>query len=488
MDNKITYETANDRPLKLSDLMWEIVLRWRLWVISAIAFAVLLGGMKYVQDMRAAKQAESGDVDIEDIRVQLTDEENTQLLIAFDLRTQLENLECYQRESIRFHLNPYAENIVSLVYYVEIDHSEGTEEEAVSDSRSEITGAYVSYVANNDINRELCAQLDWDIQESYIGELVSAWVSAYSTSNNRYIADADVFRVRIAGASEEDAAKVADVVSELLAQYQLELNEKIGPHELVLINRSSSVEIDGSLAAEQRDLSVILRTLRVNLSDLVAQFSEKQLLVWDEFEAENSSVKDAAQVETDLPGISIKYVLLGAFGGAFLACLWIVICGLWNSRIKNVDELQQMYGIRGFGNLPESEKEKRILAFVDRWLLSLRYKEQWTENERRDLILTNIKVTCKKEAIDHIFITSSVHFPEESRTKVEQLIEGLRKFDITAEYGDCITSNAASFERMAQIGQTILVEKAEVSKYVSVGKEIGVCREQNVNILGVIVI
>lgn len=491
MDSKIVYKNANDRPLKLSDLMWEILLGWRLLLVFAVVFAVAFGGLKYVRDMRTPEQSENATVDIKELETQLTEDERAQIFAAKSLRMQISNQERYQCESIRINLDAYAKNTVVLQYYVDTNYSFNLNEDISLDYVNDIIAAYVSYIENNGINEELGKQLEWDIDERYIGELVSAEANVIKVGDNEADARVKMFQVRITGESADKAEELADVISELLAQYQPGLNEKIGQHELTMVDRYSSVSIDRELSTEQEEFAVSMKTLRTNLDSMVEKFSANQLSVWnlelgaaEEVEEADGS---AAVNEETLSAFSIKYVLIGAFGGVFLGCIWIVICCLWSSRIRNMEELQQMYGVRGLGSLSETVKRKRVLEGVDRWLLSLKDKERWTADERKNLILTNIRVICKKEGVERVFLTSSVHMAEESRRTIDQLIDELQKFGIKAEYGDCIASNAASVERMAEIGQIIFIEEAGVSRYESIEKEIGVCCEQNINILGAIV-
>lgn len=491
MDNNAIYKNTNDRKIKLSDLMWEILLGWRLLLIFAVAFAVALGGLKYVRDMRASGQSDNTTVDIKEMEVQLTEEERAQIIAAKSLRMQISDQERYQSESIRINLNAYAKNTVVLQYYVDTDYSFNLNEDISPDYVNDIIAAYVSYIENNGINQELGKQLEWDIDERYIGELVSAEADAINVEDNKADAGIKMFQVWITGESADEAEELADVISELLAQYQMILNEKIGQHELTMIDRYSSVSVDRELSTEQKEFAASMKTLRTNLDSIVAEFSANQLSVWnlewDAVEEAEEADGSAALNEETVPALSIKYFLVGAFGGVFLGCIWIVIYCLWSSRIRNMEELQQMYGVRGLGSLPETVKRKHVLEGVDRWLLSLKDKEQWTADERKNLILTNIRVICKKEGVERIFLTSSVHMAEESKRTIDQLIDELQKFGIKAEYGDCITSNAASVERMAEIGQIIFIEKAGVSRYDSIEKEIAVCCEQNINILGAVV-
>lgn len=468
--------------IRLSNLFWDIVFGWRFLLVSAIVCAVVLTEVKYVKDQKNAAllaQNESETISIEEIEAQLTEEEQARLSEANNLRVQVEGQEQYQKESVRINLDAYAENIVVLQYYVNTNYSFNINEDIVPDHVNDIIAAYVSYIGNNGIHKELGKQLQWDIDECYIDELVCANI------NNT----GDMFTVQILGADADKADELADAVAASVAQYQSNLIEKIGEHELVMVDRYSSVVIDNNLATEQSKLETSIKTLRANLAAVVAEFSSNQLAVWNmESNMAEGEEEEPQPIVVPVPTVSVKYILLGAFVGIFLSCIWIVCRCLLNARLQNVGELQQMYGVRSFGNLADAVPKKRILGCVDRWLSSLREKEQWTAEERRELVVTNMKVTCKKEQIERIFLTSVIHMTEADKTQISLLIEELQKFGIKAEFGECITSNAESVEQMSEYGQVVLVEKVGVSKYEAVGKEIGLCCDQGVNVLGAVVL
>ena len=46
------------REISLRHLFWKVMLGWKLWIVCALLFAILLPGVKYVKDARAYKAAQ----------------------------------------------------------------------------------------------------------------------------------------------------------------------------------------------------------------------------------------------------------------------------------------------------------------------------------------------------------------------------------------------------------------------------------------------
>lgn len=482
MGNDTVHKQPNERMIKLSDLFWSIIFGWRYVLVSVIVFTIGIAGGKYLKDYKqnSVIKEENNESNIVDIEKQLTLDEQKMLLMATDLQKQMDTQEKYRRESVWINIDAYAENTVTMQYYVDTNYSYNLNETIVQDNVNDVVAAYISYINDDGIYGELEKQLQWDVETCYITELVHA---GNSTSDR-------IFTIYVLGENAEKARELATVVDNLIMQYHKNLVEKIGEHDLTMIDTCSGVTIDTDLAETQAKIDASLKKQKQELDAMIDAFSPNQLVVWNEENGLEEEKTNLVEIEPEIETVtfSIKYAVLGVFVGIFLGCVWIVCRYLLGNRVRSVEELQQMYGLRGFGNLSEGKSGKGVLGNIDKWLRTLRDKEQWTDEERRGLVVTNMKVICKKERVQKVFLTSSVHMPEADRNQINQIIEELKKYNIEAKYGECIMTNASSIERVAEIGQVVFVEKAGVSKYESIGNEIGICVDSGVNVLGVIVL
>lgn len=484
MGNNMVQKKANERLIRISDIMWEIIFGWRLLLICAIVLAVTLGGVMYLKDKKEAESAASKDsqqqelISVEELEAELTEVEYEQILVADKLAEHKNQLETYWNESIWINLDAYAVDMVVLQYYVDTNYTFDFNMEISPDYAEDVISAYVSYVNNHGACEQLSNAINWGVEARYLGELIGG------TANE----SGKMFSVNIMGKDANKTNELARAVNEVLLQYQQVISGKIGTHELILIDQYNSTRYDSALADEQEKIEKALALYEEEYDARIANFSKNQLAVWKARQDRNEGVenKDSETIATPTPTVNIKYILLGGFGGVFLAVLWIAFTFLLNVRLKNADEIQQMHGVRSLGTLWENGKKKRIFAVVDKWLYKIKNKETLTIEEQRELMLTNISVGCRKEQVTKVYFASSVQISESDKKQVVWLCEQLREEGIEAEYGERVMVNAEAIEKMAETGQLILVEKVGLSHYDAIEKVIGVCCDLEINILGAV--
>ena len=475
--------------IRRNDIIWKVIYSWRFILLFALISSLVLTGLKYTIDMstftkaqnqKISEESSSEKLSLEELWTQLTDREATALKEAQYIQNQIEEKEEYKQNSIYINLDPYAENSISLLYYIDTNYIININNDILQDNVSALREAYVSYINCFGIQEGLQKAIDWDIEDAYINELVR--VKDVSSENTQFV-------VYVSGADMDQAVELAEEVAKLIQAYQPVLEEKIGEHDLILIDSYRSIVIDESLASKRNDLDNSIVSLQKNLDKLIAEFSDAQLRILQQGEED---ITDQAINETinskearKRPGISKKFIILGILIGLFVGCGLIILQYIFSGRMRSIDELQKIYGIRIFGIMAEKEK-KKPLAFVDHLLDKVSHKENWTLQEQRELILTNLKVTCKKENIKKIFVTSSLHVNEKERSLIEHLLSGLKESGIEVKFGENVMRNSKSFEQMADIGNVVIIEEENVSKYRMFEKEISLCMEQSAAVLGVI--
>ena len=288
------------------------------------------------------------------------------------------------------------------------------------------------------------------------------------------------------GEDEQQIEQLAGAVEKAIDEYKPTLEEKIGKHDLILVSNLASTVVDTTLMEMQTKLDDSITTLQTKLDTITAAFSADQKQI---FEGEQEAEEDAEEnknVATSA-SVSVKYIVLGAFAGAFLACVWIALRYILGNKLKNTAEMEELYGLRIFGELEQKEgKKKRFLAVIDREIDKLCKKEVWTLEEQKKLILTNLTVSCKKEGITKLFVTTSLHLTEMEKQLIESVTKELKNVGIEVVFGENILRNAKSFEQMSEVGTVILVEKVGHTSYSNLEKELTLCMQQKAVVFGVI--
>lgn len=477
------WKKSENQEIKLTDLLWKCIRGWRLLLVLMLLLAVLAPAYKYAKDKKSAAGTSQTTVSVEDLKAQLTDKEKQGLDNVEQLEKLRDKREVYQDESILMNIEAYQKNVVTLQYYVDTNYTYNYTKDVTPDYSSALVNAYIAYIENKGILQPVCEKLDETGSEQYVGELITAGSRVATDGNQMDAADTSnkIFAVYVTGGDMEYANTLADAVADAILAYQPSLEEQIGSHTLSLIDRYESVVADSSLAAQQSTLSDTITTIQTKIDTITAAFTPAQTQI---YEQENGTV--AATETTAAVSVSKKYIVLGAFAGLFLGCCFIAAGYILGRKVKNSGELQDIYGIRVFGEETIEKQKQRVFGFVDRWLDHLQHKEQWTAEEQKELILANLITTCKKESIEHVFVTTSLHLDDQAKAVTEELLDAVRKEGITVTFGENITRNARSLEQMAETGRVILIERAGVTEYPALEKELDLCVQQKAEVLGVI--
>jgi hypothetical protein len=67
------------REISLRQLFWKVMMGWKLWIVCAVLFAILLPGVKYAKDVRAYHAAQQPKDEKQEPTVVLTDDEQQQI-------------------------------------------------------------------------------------------------------------------------------------------------------------------------------------------------------------------------------------------------------------------------------------------------------------------------------------------------------------------------------------------------------------------------
>lgn len=488
-NNTQMWNKSEEREISIGDLLWKLVYGWRLIIVWAVVLAVCLGGLKYVKDVRATKALSQVEIiSIEEKEENLSEEEKKALEDARAVQNSIAEKQDYQSRSALMRINPYAKPVVTLQYYVDTHYIMNYTQDIELDYSAEIVAAYTSYVENKGLLSNVSDTLKWEMADPYLAELISVGrrVSNDSDVSDTTNGSGNTFVVYLTGEDEEQLKELTSAVEVAIEDYKPTLEQKIGTHDLVLVSSLTSTVVDATLMNTQTALADSITTLQTKLDTMTAAFSaaQKQILEGEKEVEEESEPEERVSLGAS---ISVKYIILGAFVGIFLACVWIALRYILSNKLKGISEFEELYGLRIFGELEDKEgKKKRFLAVVDRCLDKLRKKEQWTLEEQKELILTNLTVSCKKEAISKLFVTSSLHLTEAEKQLLETVTKELKAAGVQVVFGENIIRNAKSFEQMSEIGTVVLVEKAEQTQYKNLEKELTLCAQQGARVFGVI--
>ncbi len=459
-----------EREVDLIELFWNILLGWRKIVCLGILFAILVSGMKYFMSVRSYRALQN--INFEEAKEELKKEELEKLEDAKGLQTRVDDYEKYMETSVLMQIDPYAKPIVQLQYYVESDYIINYTKDSKRDYTNDVTSMYCNYINSGDMAQKVIEEAGLSVSKEGFTELIQV----SQNSGTIYIS-----------ISYTDAGKLTDisnVVKSLLQQKSSEM-QKLGSHTLEVINESQNVVVDSALVERRENIANSIITLKSQLQNLKNGMSNEQKAIFKEELAQMSGEEE----EQEEPGFSIKFVILGALVGIFLACAWIAVKMVFTARLQNPKEIRSMYGIRLLGEVTLHSEKKRFLSVIDKWILAIknRKKKILSVEKQVELVSTNSALFCRQQNVDCVYITGS-EYESVDAAVLKKIRENLTRHKINVKEGENIAYSAMSLQSCIEAGNVLFIEQTGKSVYNEIYNEINLAIEQKCNILGAVVL
>lgn len=462
-------QERGEREINLMGLIWQAIFGWRQIICFGVFFAILLSGAKYFKDIQGYKKEQSS---VGQEEMVLPDEEMEQVLEARNLMSRIEEYEGYLETSALMQINPYEKPLVELQYYIDSDYTFNYTQENKSDYTNNLMALYYNYIVSGEMSKEIIKKAGLSIRQADISELWAISQSDYS------------FSVKFICPEEKKMGAVAEVIKEQLKEKEQEF-QLIGAHELKLLGESENVVVDYGLIDRKNTISNNIATINTQLNNLKTNMTEGQIGLID---SEQTGTANNPKI-TGKPRFSFKYVVLGAFVGIFLACAWIVCKVLFTVRLQSPEEIRTYFNARLLGEVTMQPQKKRFLSIIDDRLLALknRRKKKLTLEQQIKILAANISLICKEQDIGCVYMTGSDY------ENIDAAILGMLRKELSAQNlqfkeGGNIFYDAESLKRCAEVGNILFVEQQGQSIYDEISNELNLAREQNRNILGIVVL
>ena len=467
---KMESQQRMEREISLTELFWNILLGWRSIICLSVIFAILATGFGYYRAVRAYNASQN--IDLEKEKEKLDKDDRNKLERAVHIQTRLDEYETYRDNAPLMQLDPYEKPVLELQYYVESDYIVNYTKDRERDYTSELTSMYYNYINGGELSQEIVKDAGLSISQSEFHEMMS--VGRADNNLTITVSYADM------GALET----ISGIIKSAMQQKESALQE-VGSHKLKLIDESQNIVVDTTLLEKKNSVFNSITSLTNMINNLKTEMTSKQIRLFD---YEISEMR-GEQEEKEEPGISLKYLILGAFAGIFLACAWIVGRMIFTIRLQNPEEIRTMYQARLLGTIAVSKGKKRFLSVIDTIILNIRYKgrKQIPAEQQIKVIAASAALSCRRQGIDTIYLTGS-EYEKADKTALEQLKRELSQQNIHVKDGGNILYDADSMRTAAEVGHILFVEQKGMSVYDEIYNEFLQVKEQNGDILGVVVL
>lgn len=484
------------REIDLFDMIADILSHWRGLTVALVLGAVLLGGFSYMKSLRTVQNVQQPETVVQEettVEEQLTqleqsldDKSLATVLAVVDDEKEYDLKKTYSENSIYMQLNPLQTVQTELIYQVQ----------TADGSMDGQLGALYTSLLNNVGLYDWVAQ-QTGIEAGYVGELISAeTVSSLTILSKEMTLGTNCIKVSILQSDAEACQKLAEAVKAYISEEQKQLNNELGQHALILVSEATGSVMNKDLMDEQIKCRNEIASLQSTIAATKADFTEEQkkyyeLLTWEEAEHSEQPEQPAQSVTAEenpipTPAVSKKYVLLGAVLFAFVYAVVICMVYIFNTRLRESDELQSLYGIPQIGLVVRESGRK---VFLDKWVDSLRHygKRKFTAEQSMELAFAAIKITAVKNGLNNICLMGC-NMSAGADKVCESLKAALEKEQIGVSVLDNVLYDAEAMEKMDAMQGVVLVEKAGSTLYNEVAGELELLKRQDITVLGGIIV
>lgn len=487
------------REIDLLDMIADVLSHWRGMIVALVLGAVLLGGFSYMKSLRTVQNVQQPETVVQEETT--VEEQLTQLERNLDAKSRAVVLtvvanekeydikKTYSENSIYMQLNPLQTVQTELIYQVQTA-------DGLMDGQ---LGALYTSLLNNVGLYDWVAQ-QTGIEAGYVGELISAETVSSLTIQSKteklqqeMSLGTNCVKVSILQLDTEACQKLSEAVKAYISEEQKQLNNELDQHALILVSEATGSVMNKDLMDEQIKCRNEIASLQSTIATAKADFTEEQkkyyeLLTWEEAEQLEQPAQNVTAEEktAPIPAVSKKYVLLGAVLFAFVYVLVICMVYIFNTRLRETDELQSVYGIPQIGLVVRESGRKVCL---DKWVDSLRHygKRKFTAEQSMELAFAAIKIAAVKNGLNNICLMGC-NMSAGADKVCESLKAALEKEQISVSVLDNVLYDAEAMEKMDAMQGAVLVEKAGSTLYNEVAGELELLKRQDITVLGGIIV
>lgn len=492
-----------EKELCIMDYVWSVLLHWRRIMFFMILFAFSVAGLKYIKDIQTLQTVKENVVEkqltveeIEDKIKQLPEKDKYSVRTAIDLIETLNKKNMYADSAAAMQLDCYNVDRIVLQYFIKTDiyTSElmhAYEEACLSPQAiDEIVQASGNTFMSNDVKDMIGFRNGGNNRES------SGISNTFSIEG-----ETAIFSITIRGVDRISAESTAEVIKNILDRYEVQAAKIFGSHSLILVSECYENGKDDSIESIQdsidEDIYYLNERINVIKKGLLGEEAEEAVDDINSYitairkENENERTEKIVEDGESITKVSVskKWILIGAILGVVFVCGLEFLYWIGNGRLNSVNELQQNFPVRILGVL-EDRKIQKSFSKIDGWIYKLkdRNKKRLNRDQMFQMILSGIVVAAQKANIKEIYVTGTEIERKNVQSFLEKLKQAAEELEVKLVIGQSINIDSKAFFKMVRMGNVIIIEEVNVSIYQEIIRELQICEEQGVNILGSIVV
>lgn len=411
--------------MNMKELFALLVRRCRAVLLTALIFAVLLGGVQAFRtsrsnsdesDVSAEEKIASQYADLAALKQQLT-----------TTKAKVASLQEYTTHAPLMEIDPY--RVYTTTMLIGLTPAENAPVASASQEYSD--GAVcAAWLAGTDIQKLAADTSFAEIGNLYLQDLFSAKPLS-----------GGVLSLRTYGTSQERAEELADMLYQGLHR-QFSGESSSIPTVNAVLSSATLCETNTEIADKQDKIFKELTTAKESLTTLTSKVqSQESALPHDD--------------ETPSPVKSgIKYAVLGFAVGIILACLWILVKALFSGRIETAGQLEAMSGAPYWGTLAVAKRKS------DRWADSILGETLWADRKAAAAHLADRVAACDSASAGITIISSLSDQPEE----LDDFVAALKDRDYSVSVIMNVATDPTAFACLKKEGLILLAERRGMTR------------------------
>lgn len=411
--------------MNMKELFALLVRRCRAVLLTALIFAVLLGGMQAFRtsrsnsdesDVSAEEQIASQYADLAALKQQLT-----------TTKAKVASLQEYVVQAPLMEIDPY--RVYTTTMLIGLTPAENAPGASASQEYSD--GAVcAAWLAGTDIQKLAADTSFAEIGNLYLQDLFSAKPLS-----------GGVLSLRTYGTSQERAEELADMLYQGLHR-QFSGESSSIPTVNAVLSSATLCETNTEIADKQDKIFKELTTAKESLTTLTSKVQSQELALPHDDETP-SPVKSG-----------VKYAVLGFAVGIILACLWILVKAVFSGRIETAGQLETMGGAPYWGTLAVAKRKS------DRWADAILGETLWADRNAAAAHLADRVAACDSASAGIAIISSLSDQAEE----LDDFVAALKDRDYSVSVIMNVASDPAAFACLKKNGLILLAERRGMTR------------------------
>ena len=346
-------ENMYTKEIKLKDLFFFLLLKWRALIVSVLVFGILLSGFGAYRAMktRADKKAQTkAEEEYEEaLSAYETSQEKIQIRID-NLERSLEQQQYIQEHSVMLKMDPYNIYEAVISYYVDTGYEIVPELYYQDpDYTAVITNSYNSAITRIDLNELFQTENDPEVlTDNPVVDNTESLLWAKTDADHGSI------KITMRADSQENLDRVIQAVEDEINETKTVLTRTIGEHTLSVLSFTTHQVMDFDYVTLQQSFNDNIYTLMQSLADSNNELSALE------------KPKAPTAISVSVKREAVKFGAIGTILGVFLFAVAAVIQVISRESVMSLDEISERYQIPVLGIYSGGRKKR--WSRLDAWI------------------------------------------------------------------------------------------------------------------------